>query len=176
MRPKSKCRGEPAFVMVRGKGGGAVRTQCKFGADVIKINACASGVGTYTVDPPWMFEMTFEEISAICDEAHRLGRRVAAHTSGGQGITDSILGGVDSLEHAHWLTDEQLDLMAEHGTFYVPTLIVNSRAVAGGTDQPGLSPTSWEWLMKADEGQMGQSRLARKKPGVKIATGSDAGF
>lgn len=153
----------------------AVRTQCKFGADVIKINACASGVGKYTVDPPWMYEMTLEEISAICDEAHRLMRRVAAHTSGGQGITDAILGGVDSLEHAHWLTDAQLDLMAEHSTFYVPTLIVNSRAVEGGPDQPGLSPTSWEWLTKADEGKW--DSLARaKKAGVKIATGSDAGF
>ena len=173
--PEVKIPGRTGICDGPWEGRRAVRTQCKFGADTIKINACSSGVGTYTVAPPWMFEMTFEEISAICDEAHRLGRRVAAHTSGGQGITDSILGGVDSLEHAHWLTDEQLDLMAEHGTFYVPTLIVNSRAVAGGKDQPGLSPTSWEWLMKADEGKW--DSLARaKKAGVKIATGSDAGF
>jgi imidazolonepropionase-like amidohydrolase len=153
----------------------AVRMQCKRGVDVIKINACASGVGRYTVDPPWMYEMTFEEISAICDEAHRLVRRVAAHTSGGQGITDAILGGVDSLEHAHWLTDEQIDLMAEHGTFYVPTLIVNSRSVSMGSDQPGISSTAWEWLIKADEAKW--DSLARaKKAGVKITTGSDAGF
>ena len=141
----------------------AVRTQCKYGADVIKINACASGVGTYTVDPPWMFEMTFEEISAICDEAHRLTRRVAAHTSGGHGITDAILGGVDSLEHAHWLTDEQVDF--DGRTRHVLCADADcelARAVAGGKDQPGLSPTSWEWLMKADEGKW-DSLTSRKK-------------
>lgn len=153
----------------------AVRLQCKRGADVIKINACASGVGMYTVDPPWMYEMTLEEITAICDEAHRLGRRVAAHTSGGPGITDAILGGVNTLEHAHWLTDEQIELMVKHNTFYVPTLVVNSRSVAMGQDQPGITPTAWEWLIKADTGKW--DSLARaKKAGVKIATGSDAGF
>ncbi len=153
----------------------AVRQQCKRGVDLIKINACASGVGMYSIDPPWMQEMTFEEIAAICDEAHKLNRRVAAHTSGGQGITDAIKAGVDSLEHAHWLTDEQIELMVEHGTFYVPTLIVNSRSVSLGTDQPGISATAWQWLVKADESKW--DSLARAKAaGVKIVTGSDAGF
>ncbi|HZQ08794.1 MAG TPA: amidohydrolase family protein, partial [Anaerolineae bacterium] len=136
---------------------------------------CASGVGMYTIDPPWMQEMTFEEIAAICDEAHKLNRRVAAHTSGGQGITDAIKAGVDSLEHAHWLSDEQIELMVEHGTFYVPTLIVNSRSVSLGAEQPGISATAWQWLVKADESKW--DSLARaKSAGVKIVTGSDAGF
>jgi imidazolonepropionase-like amidohydrolase len=153
----------------------AVRTQCKRGVDVIKINACASGVGKYTVDPPWMEEMTFEEISAICQEAHKFQRRVAAHVSGGQGITDAIQAGVDSLEHAHWLTDEQIGLMADKGTFYVPTLIVNSRSLVTRKEQADLSSTAWEWLFKADEAKW--DSLARAKAaGVKIATGSDAGF
>jgi imidazolonepropionase-like amidohydrolase len=153
----------------------AVRTQCKRGVDVIKINACASGVGMYTVEPPWMEEMTLEEMSAICQEAHKFQRRVAAHVSGGQGITDAIRAGVDSLEHAHWLTDEQIALMVESGTFYVPTLIVNSRSVTLGSAQPEISPTAWKWLIKADEAKW--DSLARAKAaGVKIATGSDAGF
>lgn len=153
----------------------AVREQCKRGVDVIKINACASGVGGYTVDPPWMQEMTWEEISAICDEAHKLHRKVASHTSGGQGITDAILAGVDTLEHAHWLTDEQIDLMVEHGTYLVPTLIVNSRTVSLGPTMRGISSVAWEWLIKADEAKW--DTLARaKKAGVKIVTGSDAGF
>jgi imidazolonepropionase-like amidohydrolase len=153
----------------------AVRTQCKRGVDVIKINACASGVGGYTVDPPWMEEMTFEEIDAICQEAHKFQRRVAAHVSGGQGITDAIRAGVDSLEHAHWLTDEQIGLMVEKGTFYVPTLIVNSRSVATRAEQGDLSSIAWDWLIKADEAKW--DSLARAKAaGVKVATGSDAGF
>jgi imidazolonepropionase-like amidohydrolase len=122
-----------------------------------------------------MEEMTFEEISAICQEAHKFQRRVAAHVSGGQGITDAIQAGVDSLEHAHWLTDEQIGLMADKGTFYVPTLIVNSRSLVTRKEQADLSSTAWEWLFKADEAKW--DSLARAKAaGVKIATGSDAGF
>jgi imidazolonepropionase-like amidohydrolase len=154
----------------------AVRTQCKRGADVIKINACASGVYFYTTEPPWMQEMTFEELAAICDEAHKLNRRVAAHTSGGQGITDEIRAGVNSLEHAHWLTDEQIELMVEHGTYYVPTLIVNSRAVELGAEQlVGFPAEAWTWLVKADEAKW-DSLTRAKKAGIKIVTGSDAGF
>ncbi len=153
----------------------AVRTQCKRGVDVIKINACASGVARYTVDPPWAQEMTLEEISAICNEAHKLQRRVAAHTSGGQGITDAIESGVDSLEHAHWLTDEQIELMVKHGTFYVPTLIVNSRSVSLGEKQPGISSLAWQWLIKAYHDKWDSLKRAQAA-GVKIVTGSDAGF
>jgi imidazolonepropionase-like amidohydrolase len=153
----------------------AVRAQCKRGVDVIKINACASGVGGYTLDPPWMEEMSFEEISAICEEAHKFQRRVAAHVSGGQGITDAIRAGVDSLEHAHWLTDEQIGMMVERGTFYVPTLIVNSRSVATRAEQRDLPTTAWDWLIKADEAKWDSLARARAA-GVKVATGSDAGF
>jgi imidazolonepropionase-like amidohydrolase len=153
----------------------AVRVQCKRGVDLIKINACSAGVSQYTVDPPWVQEMTFEEMEAICDEAHKLLRPVAAHTSGGQGITDAIRAGVDSLEHAHWLTDEQIDMMAEQGTFYVPTLIVNSLAVALGPDQWGIPEKGWAWLLKANEDKW-RSLEKAKAAGVKIVTGSDAGF
>jgi imidazolonepropionase-like amidohydrolase len=153
----------------------AVRTQCKRGVDLIKINACSAGVSMYTVDPPWVEEMTYEEMEAICDEAHKLLRRVAAHTSGGPGITNAIRAGVDTLEHAHWLSDEQIELMAARGTYYVPTLIVNSRAVALGPDQPGLSKQAWSWLVKANDDKWSSLERA-KKAGVKIVPGSDAGF
>lgn len=153
----------------------AVRVQSKRGVDLIKINACAAGVSMYSLNPPWVQEMSYEEIEAICDEAHKLQRAVAAHTSGGQGITDAIRAGVDSLEHAHWLTDEQIDMMAERGTFYVPTLIVNSLAVALGPDQWGISERAWPWLLKANEDKWSSLERA-KAAGVKIVTGSDAGF
>ena len=65
--------------------------------------------------------------------------------------------------------------MVKHNTFYVPNLVVNSRSVAMGEDQPGITPTSWEWLIKADTGKW-DSLTRAKKAGVKIATGSDAGF
>lgn len=151
----------------------AARTQFKRGADLIKINAC---VGDYHhMDEPWKQEMTYEEMAAICEEAHWRRKKVAAHTAGGQGITDAIRAGVDTLEHAHWLTDEQIEMMVEHGTFYVPTLIVNSRSVALGKDEKGISDEGWAWLVKVNEEKW--DTLARaKEAGVKIAAGTDAGF
>jgi len=151
----------------------AARTQLKWGADVLKINTC---VGDYrNLDQPWRQEMAYEEIAAICEEAHRAGKRVAAHTAGGQGVTDSIRAGVDSIEHGHWLTDEQIEMMVEHGTYYVPTLIVNTRSVELGRDQRGITTEAWKWLRHVYEDKW--ETLGRaKKAGVKIALGTDAGF
>ena len=151
----------------------AARTQLKWGADVLKINPC---VGDYrNLTTPWRQEMTFEEISTICEEAHWAGKTVAAHTAGGQGITDSIRAGVDSLEHAHWLSDEQIELMVEAGTFYVPTLIVNTRSVEFGPDQRDITSDGWAWLQKVFEDKWETLRRA-KDAGVRIAAGTDAGF
>ncbi len=150
----------------------AVREQVKMGADLIKINACG---GRLDLQEPWFQEMTFEEMAAVCAEAHKLGRRVAAHTSGGPAITDCLRAGVDTIEHGHWLTDEQIDLMVQQGTFYVPTLIVNSRNVHLGAEATGVSPGGWAWLTKVYDDKW--ETLARaRRAGVKIAAGSDAGF
>ncbi len=119
--------------------------------------------------------MTFEEISAICEEAHWAGKRVAAHTAGGSGITDSLRAGVDSLEHAHWLTDKQIGEMVDRGTFYVPTLIVNTRSVELGPDQRDITPEAWGWLSKVYDDKWETLRRA-KRAGVKIVAGTDAGF
>lgn len=101
----------------------AVRYQIKMGADHIKINATLSEHVSEKgeICSP---EMTREMVEAICQVAHWAGRKVAAHCHGGEGARNAILGGVDSLEHAAWLTEEDLDLMAERGTFWVPTLTV----------------------------------------------------
>jgi imidazolonepropionase-like amidohydrolase len=151
----------------------AARTQLKWGADVLKINPC---VGDYrNLSTPWRQEMTFDEISAICEEAHWAGKTVAAHTSGGQGITDSLRAGVDSLEHAHWLSDEQIEMMVKAGTFYVPTLIVNTRSIELGADEKGISADGWNWLKKVYDDKWETLRRA-KDAGVRIAAGTDAGF
>ncbi len=151
----------------------AARIQFKRGVDLIKINACGSDY--HHLDVPWVQEMTCEEMAAICQEAHGNKKRVAAHTAGGPGITEALRAGVDSLEHAHWLTDEQIEMMVEQGTFYVPTLIVNSRSVALGQEQKGATDAAWAWLVKVNEEKW--ETLARARAaGVKIAVGTDAGF
>jgi len=151
----------------------ATRAQFKRGVDLIKINACAEAL--YHLDPPYGQEMTYEEMAAVVEVAHWLHRRVTAHTSGGQGITDAIRAGVDSLEHAHWLSDEQIDMMVKRGTYYIPTLYVNSLSVSLSAKEIGVSDAEWAWLLKVDEDKWDTLQRA-KAAGVKIAAGTDAGF
>jgi imidazolonepropionase-like amidohydrolase len=150
-----------------------VREQVKRGADLIKLNICVSSVA----DPerPYRQEMTDEEIAAACDEAHRLERSVAAHTSGGPAITTAVRLGLDTVEHGHWLDQETADLMAERGAFYVPTLLVNERNFEFGKDEMGATDASWRWLELSREAKWISLDTARRA-GVKIAVGTDAGF
>lgn len=154
----------------------AVRHQIKMGADCIKINACSSShKDRHNPDEPYYQEMTFEEMKAVCDEAHKAYLRVFAHSAGGQGITDAILAGVNSLEHAHWITEEQAALMAEHGTFYVPTFVVVTSALSMGQKALGVTDHSWNYLNRGIEAKW-RSLERVHKAGAKIAVGTDAGF
>lgn len=99
----------------------AVRTQLYHGADFIKL--IASGrVGSDAFSMPWDTEMTREEMAAVVDEAHRWGKRVAAHAYSSETVRDCVLAGVDSIEHGTMIDEETIVLMAEHGTYLVPTL------------------------------------------------------
>ena len=154
----------------------AARHQIKMGADCIKINICSSShKDRHNPDEPYYQEMTFEEMEAVCDEAHKAYLRVFAHAAGGQGITDAILAGVDSLEHAHWITEEQADLMAEHGTYYVPTFVVMTSALGMGQEALGVSDHSWNYLNRGMEAKW-RSLERVHRAGAKIAVGTDAGF
>ncbi len=78
------------------------------------------------------------------------------------------------MEHAHWLTEEQVDMMAERDVFLVPTLLVNTLSVEGADEEP-LPEDVYAWLLRAQEDKLGSMERARKA-GVKIAAGTDAGF
>ncbi len=99
----------------------AVRLDHKYGADIIKV--CASGgvlSPTDDVDTP---QLTQEELNAIVDEAHALRRKTAAHANGAEAAKRAIRAGIDSIEHGSFLDDEALDMMKQHGTYLVPTLM-----------------------------------------------------
>ena len=96
------------------------RRNIKYGADVIKI--CATGGVLSFGDDPRTSQYTLEELKAIISDAHRLGRKTAAHAHGGDGIKLSVLAGVDSIEHGSYIDDEGIKLMKEHKTWLVPTL------------------------------------------------------
>jgi imidazolonepropionase-like amidohydrolase len=160
------CDGPEAFRQ-------GVREQVKRGADCIKINLCGGSIRD--LSRPYKQEMTDDEVIAAIDEAHRLERHVAAHTSGGPSVTMAVRAGLDSVEHGHWIDDETADLMAERGTAYVPTLLVNERNFEIGREALGGSDASWGWLERAREDKWGS--LARvHRAGAPIVVGTDAGF
>ena len=97
----------------------AVRDQMKWGADVIKI--CASGGVFSESDPLKVPQLTPAELEAIVGEAHRWGRKVAAHSHGDEAARLAVEAGVDSIEHGTFLTADTLKLMKQRGTFLVPT-------------------------------------------------------
>jgi imidazolonepropionase-like amidohydrolase len=96
------------------------RQNIKYGADVIKI--CATGGVLSMGDDPRASQYSPEEMKAIVAEAHRLGRKVAAHAHGGEGIRLAVLAGVDSIEHGSYIDDDGIRLLKEHKTWLVPTL------------------------------------------------------
>ena len=160
------CDGPEAFRQ-------GVRAQVKRGADCIKINLC--GGSSRDLNAPYKQEMTDAEVTAAIDEAHRLERHVAAHTSGGPSVTVAVRAGLDSVEHGHWIDEETADLMAERGTFYVPTLLVNERNYEIGRDALGGSDAGWAWLDKAREDKWASlERVVRA--GAPVVMGTDAGF
>jgi imidazolonepropionase-like amidohydrolase len=97
-----------------------VREVIKYGADVVKI--CATGGVLSHGDNPQASAYTLEELKAIVTDAHRLGRKVAAHAHGAQGILWASQAGVDSIEHGSYIDDAGIAEMKKNGTYLVPTL------------------------------------------------------
>jgi len=146
------------------------RIEAKRGADFIKINSCVSARKVPGIW--WRPEMSPEEIRTACDEAHGQGLRVASHTSGGLPLTITVANGVDCVEHAHWIDDDCIELMVRNGTYLVPTLLVNERTFEMPL-APGKSYSPWS--LASREAKWVSLQKARKA-GIKVGSGTDAGF
>ncbi len=144
-----------------------VREQVKYGADWIKFYADRRYFVKGGALHSWV-NFTDEEMKAMVDEAHRLGRRVAAHAMGREGIEASLKVGVDSIEHGFGLDEEMMDRMVRQGTYWCPTIYVGVY-VAEGRAAAG-API---WLTMRDIQAKAFPVAVRK--GVKIAYGTDAG-
>ena len=147
-----------------------VRENIKYGADLIKV--CATGGVLSLGDNPQHSQFTLEEMKAIVADAHRLGRKVAAHAHGAEGIRWAAEAGVDSIEHGSYIDDAGIAVMKEHGTYLVPTLYLGDWMI----DNAGLTQLPPPLLAKAVE----VIPAARKNiahafaSGVKVALGTDA--
>src|SRR5437879_9852086 len=97
-----------------------------------------------------MVNFTDEEAKAIVDETHRLGKKVAAHAIGSEGIAAALRAGVDTIEHGDGLTDVLMDEMARKGVDWVPTLTVDRNLAAVGNEV-------WKKTVDLQRGNIGKT-------------------
>ncbi|MFC7378467.1 amidohydrolase family protein [Brevundimonas sp. GCM10030266] len=151
----------------------AVRLQVRAGADIIKITATggvlsntAAGLGQQFSD---------EELAAIIDAAHRMGRQVTAHAHGGDGINSFLRAGGDSIEHGTYLDAESIRLMRRDGVYLVPTLMAGDfvARIASGPDN-FFTPAQTTKALQAGPLMLDMARRAHEG-GVRIAFGTDSG-
>ena len=142
----------------------AVREQVMYGADWIKYYSDRR----YHFEPDGvlhsMVNFTDDEAKAIVDEAHRLGKKVAAHAIGSDGIAAALRAGVDTVEHGDGLTDALIDEIARKGVFWVPTITVGAYVAPG---------RGGNWTRMVDLEKAAFQKALKKN--VKIAFGTDAG-
>jgi imidazolonepropionase-like amidohydrolase len=142
----------------------AVREQVMYGADWIKYYSdrryhfAADGVLHSMVN------FTDEEAKTIVDETHRLGKKVAVHAIGSDGIAAALRAGVDTVEHGIGLTDALIDEVVRKGVYWVPTITVGAYVAPG---------RGGNWTRMVDLEKVAFQKALKKN--VKIALGTDAG-
>ncbi|HEX6038946.1 metal-dependent hydrolase family protein [Longimicrobium sp.] len=149
----------------------AVRYQSKYGADVIKT--CATGGVLSEGDAVGVLQYSEEEMRALVTEATVLERRVAAHAHGAEGIKVAVRAGVTSIEHGSFLDEEGARMMAQRGTFLVPTLSAGE-TVVNAAESGRLTGLRAEKARQAGAAMRNATRIAQRA-GVPIALGTDAG-
>jgi imidazolonepropionase-like amidohydrolase len=141
-----------------------VREQVKYGADWIKVYVDRR---YYLGDDgrlhSWV-NFTDEELKTFVDEAHRLGKRAAAHAIGYDGIDAALRAGFNSIEHGDGLTPDLMDRMIRQGVYWCPTIFVGAYVAEG---RGGI----WPRMVEIERVAFGQAVTK----GVKIAYGTDAG-
>jgi len=147
-----------------------VRENIKYGADVIKI--CATGGVMSKGDDPNASQYTREEMKAIVEEAHRLGRKVAAHAHGAEGVSWASEAGVDSIEHGHLMDDNSIATLKKNGTYIVPTLYLMdwNRENLGKRNAPDFIVRKMQSVSAVGQNNLKKAFAA----GVKVAFGTDA--
>lgn len=149
----------------------AVRYMVKYGADVIKI--CATGGVLSPTDSAGLQQYSEEEMRAVVETATLLQRKVAAHAHGTAGIKAAVRAGVASIEHGSILDDEAVQLMKQHGTYLVPTLLAGFTAESLALAKKLPPAIAAKALAIAP--RMRHSFKLALDAGVKIALGTDAG-
>lgn len=146
----------------------AVREEVENGADLIKVYADRSYYFSPEGQLRSILTFTFDEMKAICDEAHKLHRNVAAHAMGRDGIENALRGGVNTIEHGDGFDDELIALAKQKGVFWCPTLFI-TQYVAEGRAAEGRP--IYKQMIDCQRKAFGKGVQA----GMKIAFGTDVG-
>jgi imidazolonepropionase-like amidohydrolase len=148
-----------------------VRAQISAGASVIKVIA-SGGVLTPGTSPD-QAQMTVEELQAAVEEAHRAGRKVAAHAHGSSGMKNALRAGVHSIEHATLMDEEAAAMMKQQGVFMVPTLsaLATTAACRLGCGIPESALDKAKSMTKRHQVSFKKAH----RSGILIAMGTDAG-
>lgn len=148
----------------------AVREEIKFGSDWIKL--LVTGAYQSVGDDPRNVAFSPEELRAAVEEANRHSVPVAAHAHATEGIKQAVAAGVRSIEHGTFIDDEGIRMMAERGTFLVPTIYVGDYYTEGDK----LRAQDKQDDYAANERPKFLDRVGRAhKAGVKVAVGVDLG-
>lgn len=150
----------------------AVRQRYKDGADLIKLTATGGvlSLAANGLNP----QFTDEELRAIVATAKDYNMIVAVHAHGTEGIKRAVLAGVDSIEHGTFMTDETIELMKQHGTYWVPTNMAGEW-VAEKAKEPGYLPEIVRPKAAAIGPVIRATFAKAQAAGVKIAFGTDSG-
>lgn len=149
----------------------AAREQLREGADWVKI--CSSGGVMSPTDPVDTRQFTIDEIRAAVEEAAALGKAVASHAHGTNGIRNAVVAGARTIEHGTIMDEEVAALMAEKGVFHIPTLAATYNILKHGREG-GIPEYAVE---KAEQlaDHPARSMMLSHRVGVKVAAGTDSG-
>ncbi|HEY0677539.1 MAG TPA: amidohydrolase family protein [Chitinophagaceae bacterium] len=150
----------------------AVRQRYKEGSDLIKITASGGVLSVAKSGENPQFSEA--EIASIVATAKDYGYKVAAHCHGAEAMKRAVKAGVHSIEHGTYMDDEVMQLMKQHGTYYVPT-ITAGKAVGDSAKKPGYYPDLVTPKALAIGPKIQGTFAKAYKAGVKIAFGTDAG-
>lgn len=166
LRPTSVCSGADDCRR-------AVREQVWHGADIIKITATGGVLSNTAAGLSQQF--SDDELKAIVDAAHRMGRKVTAHAHGVDGVNSFLRAGGDSIEHGTYLDGDSIVLFKKNGAYLVPTLMAGDFVyrIASGPNN-FLTPNQTAKALEAGPKMLAMARRAHEG-GVKIAFGTDTG-
>ena len=150
----------------------AVRDVIKSGADVIKITATGGVLSNTAAGVNQQF--TDEELSAIVNTAHHLGRKVTAHAHGTEGIKAALRAGVDSIEHGSFLDKDTVKLFKKQDAYLVPTLLAGATVKEEVLNNPNMPKAIADKVEIVAPKMEASFKLALKNK-VKIAFGTDSG-